>query len=31
MFQAPDLKENYLDLLDNDNKIIEPTYAKGRL
>ena len=31
MFQASDLKGNYfLDLLDVDNKIIEPTYAKGR-
>ena len=32
MFQASDLKGNhFLDLLDNDNKIIEPTYAKGGL
>jgi len=31
MFQASNLKENHLDLLDDDNKIIEPTYAKGRL
>jgi len=32
MFQASDLKENhFLDLLDDDNKIIEPTYAKGGL
>jgi len=31
-FQASDLKGNhFLDLLDNDNKFIEPTYAKGGL
>ena len=31
MFQASDLKGNhFLDLLDDDNKIIKPTYAKGR-
>jgi len=30
-FQASNLKGNhFLDLLDNDNKIIELTYAKGR-
>ena len=31
MFQASDLKENHLDLLDDNNKIIEPTYVKDRL
>ena len=31
MFQASDLKENHLDLLDDDNKIIEPTYIKDGL
>ena len=30
MFQASNLKGNqFLDLLDNDNNIIEPSYAKG--
>ena len=30
-FQASNLKENqFLDLLDDDNNIIEPTYVKGR-
>ena len=30
MFQASELKENhFLDLLDSNNKIIEPAYAKG--
>ena len=29
-FQASDLKERqFLDLLDNNNNIIEPSYAKG--
>ena len=29
-FQAPNLKENqFLDLLDDDNNIIELTYIKG--
>ena len=29
MFQASNLKENqFLDLLDEDNNIIEPTYVK---
>ena len=32
MFQASDLKENqFLDLLDNDNNIIELSYVKGGL
>ena len=32
MFQASNFKENhFLDLLDDDNNIIEPTYVKGRL
>jgi len=32
MFQASDLKGNqFLDLLDNDNNIIEPSYVKGGL
>ena len=30
MFQASNLKENqFLDLVDNDNNIIKPTYVKG--
>ena len=32
MFQASDLKENqFMDLLDNDNNIVEPSYVKGGL
>jgi len=32
MFQVSDLKGNhFLDLLDDDNKFIKPTYAKGGL
>ena len=31
-FQASDFKgKQFLDLLDNDNNIIEPSYIKGRL
>ena len=32
MFQASDLKErNFIDLVDSNNNILEPTYSKGSI